>query len=513
VNRGLGRGTMAIGAAVTLFLACPEPWLPGVRARMQDARAEATPPPDGALAMEALLGGDYDRAREAARSDLASAPDSESALRVLFRVLMEKGAYPEAEEAVRVFVSKNPGSGAAWNLMGEVLSTRGRRSEAETAFARAVAAKSVDALAAEASLGILLYERGLRAEGVVHFERLISAYNEGRASTASDLIAVGRASRYLGASNPASFRDALKAFDEAAALDPTHQARLRTGDLFLEKFNGTEARSAFEAVLERNPHHPQALLGMARARDFDGEGGVPDLIDAALETNPSYVEALAYRSGLFLALEDFSAARIAAQKALAVNPSSPEALSALAAAEYVSGDMAGFAETRGKAEAAFPKSAELLVTVAEAAVRNRLYREAEGLAREALKLDPHSWAALASLGQNQLRLGDIEGARRSLEASFAGDPYNVWVKNTLDLMDTFVNYETVRRGRFELFLNKKEAGVLVSPMEALATEAMEKLSVCYGFSPTDTIRVEARRRVNEGRSTGGPLFGTNWPTW
>ncbi len=442
-------------------------------------------------AAEALRRGEYARALEAGRADLIAAPQSMPALSTVVRALMETGAYGEAEEAVRAFISRNPKTNDAWNSLGDVLVARGRRGEAEAAYTRAIAARGPSALAAEASLGVLLHDRGLLAEANARFERLVSAYNSGRATTAQDLIAVGKACRYLGATNPDAFKDALKAFDEAAALDETYEARLRTGDLFLEKFNGTEARTAFETVLQTNRNHPQALLGLARAHDFDGERGVPELLDSALKTNPNFPEARAYRSGLLLALEDFPAARTEAEKALAVNPSSAEALAALAAAQYVSGDLAAYVATRQRAELLFPRSGDLLVNVAEAAVRNRLYREGAQLAREALVLEPQSWAALASLGQNQLRLGEIEDARKSLERSFEGDPYNVWVKNTLDLMDTFKNYTIVDTGRFRLFLDKKESGVLGPPMAALASEAMEKLSARYGFSPAGPIRVEA----------------------
>jgi len=486
---------LEVCAVLILSLARPGSGAPGplVEAQGQTVRPGAAGPKESVSAAEALRRGQYGRALEAGRADLVEAPQSVSSLSILVRALMETGAHSEAEDTVRSFIAGSSRSGNASKILGDVLVVRGRRAEAEAAFSRAIALRAADSLAAEASLGILLYERGLRAEATVRFERLIAAYNSGRATSASDLIAVGRSCRYLGAANPSAFKDALKAFDEAAALDQTHEARLRTGELFLEKFNGTEARSAFEAVLAENRSHPQALLGLARARDFDGERGVPDLIDAALKTDPNYVEARVYRSGLLLALEDFPAARVEADKALSVNPSSIEALSALAAAQYLTGDDAGFEATRTKAGTLFPSSGELLVTVAEAAVRNRLYREGADLAREALVLEPNSWGALASLGQNQLRLGDIDAARRSLERSFSGDPYNVWVKNTLDLLDTFVNYITITtgNGRFRLFLGKKEAGVLGPPMEALAGEALEKLSARYGFSPADPIRVEA----------------------
>lgn len=448
-------------------------------------------PPVRLSALEALRRGQYARALEAGREDLTREPGSVAALTTLTKTLLETGAHAEAEEAARAFLARSPRSAEAQNLLGDVLAIRGKRTEAEAAYSRAISGRASTALAAEASLGVLLYERGLRAEATIRFERLISAYNAGRATTASDLIAVGRACRYLGVSNPDAFKDALKAFDEAAVLDETHEARVRIGDLFLEKFNGTEARNAFDIVLRANRDHPLALLGLARARDLDGERGVPDLLDAALKTNPNLTEARAYRSGLLLALEDLEKARKEAETALETNPTSPEALAALAAAQYLAGDTPAFTATRKRAETLFPKSADLLVTVAEAAVRNRLYREAAQLATEALTLDPQSWAGLASLGQNQLRLGEIGAAQKNLERSFAGDPYNVWVKNTLDLLDTFVNYTTIETGNFRLFLDKKEAGVLAPPMAALATEAMRALAARYGYTATEPIRIEA----------------------
>ena len=70
--------------------------------------------------------------------------------------------------------------------------------------------------------------------------------------------------------------------------------------------------------------------------------------------------------------------------------------------------------------------------------------EAVDFASEARALDPRSWRGLAILGLNQLRLGAIDAGRKSLETSFAGDPYNVWIKNTLDLLDTFPS--ATRRG-------------------------------------------------------------------
>src|SRR6185503_5183112 len=170
-----------------------------------------------------------------------------------------------------------------------------------------------------------------------------------------------------------------------------------------------------------------------------------------------------------------------ATRALETDPSSLEALSVLAGVRYLKGDEAGFEEARGHVLALNPRYADLYNTLAELSVRNRFYRQAVDFAREAVRLDPRSWRGHATLGLNQLRLGAIDPGRASLETAFAGDPYNVWVKNTLDLLDTFKRYETQRIGRLELFVRKEEAALLKPYLAAYADEALTKLEARYGY--------------------------------
>ena len=68
-------------------------------------------------AVEALRRGQYGRALEASRTDLAASPQSVPALLVLIRALLETGAHAEAEDTVRNFLSKNPKAADAWNAI------------------------------------------------------------------------------------------------------------------------------------------------------------------------------------------------------------------------------------------------------------------------------------------------------------------------------------------------------------------------------------------------------------
>ena len=302
---------------------------------------------------------------------------------------------------------------------------------------------------------------------------------------------MGEACRQLGPGDPQLYKDALRAFDQAADADPGDPSpRTARGSLCLAKYDSVSAREALKAVLERNPQHPGALLAMARAMDFDGERGALALAAEALRVAPNRIEARVYVAEARLEMESYDEAIAEAERALETDPSSLEALSVLAGARYLKGEDAAFATTRDRVLALNPRYADLYNTLAELCVRNRLYRQAVEFASEAVRLDPRSWRGHATLGVNRLRLGAIDSGRASLETAFAGDPYNVWTKNTLDLLDTFKRYETRRVGRLELFVRGEEAALLQPYVVAYANEALEKLEARYGYRVEAPVRVE-----------------------
>jgi tetratricopeptide (TPR) repeat protein len=160
---------------------------------------------------------------------------------------------------------------------------------------------------------------------------------------------------------------------------------------------------------------------------------------------------------------------------------------------YLKGDRVGFDTAARPARALGPRGAELYAKVAELTARVRGYREAADLARQAVALDPKSWRGHSVLGMNLLRLGDVEEGRRELETAFKGDPYDVWTKNTLDLLDTFKDYDVITAGRFQFLVEKKESELLAPYLTELAEEAYATLSARYTYTPRGPIRVELYR--------------------
>ena len=441
-----------------------------------------------AEARELLQAGQYEDAAGAFRTILENDPSSYDVRRDLIRALLATGKYDASELLAR----EAPAPSSFANTLGEILVLRGRAEEAAKAFQESIDANARDALTAEVNLAELLFSLGEIEEAMARFDRFIDIYNtsDGRLS-ATELVAVGRAVRYLGRTNPGLFQDALRAFDEAASLAPMwHEPRVRAGELFLEKYSSTDAQSEFEKVLGVNPRHPGALLGLARALEFDGTSDAGRVLGQLLEINSNHLEARALLANQHLTRERYQDAYKQAEMALAINPHSLVALTTLAGAHLVTGELEKFQEVRERVLQLNPRYSGLDTKLAELAVQTRRYGDAVTRAEAAVELDPYSWTAWGLLGMNELRLGDVEQGRTHLMRAFEGDPYNPWFKNNLDLLDTFERFEIHETDHFELFLHGTESSLLATYLAPIAEEAYESLTRRYGGEPLLPVRAE-----------------------
>ncbi|HEU4629554.1 MAG TPA: tetratricopeptide repeat protein, partial [Gemmatimonadaceae bacterium] len=380
-----------------------------------------------AAAATALRTGRYDDAL-ARLQRLAALPAGDAQARAadrrqLLRTLLTVGHYEEAERLARQYVAEPDGALVA-TAAGEVLLARGKAGDAEPLLARA-ATGAPDSLTARLRLAELRLARGDRAAAMRDFDAFIDVYRNAQGRlTSEQLAAVAGALRHLGRANPQLYKDALRVYDEAVAADSANlDARVRLGELFLEKYNGPEAASTLGAVLRVNPRHPAALVAAARQAYEAGEGDPRALLRRALETNPDYPPAHALLARLALDLEDHATARAEAERALTVDPAEAEALAVLAATHHFGGDAAGFDAVRRRAEAQGLAAADFYVTLADLSARSRLYADAVTFAGRAVAVDSAAARALALLGVNLLRTGDAAAARQALEAGFARDPY------------------------------------------------------------------------------------------
>jgi tetratricopeptide (TPR) repeat protein len=453
----------------------------------QEPRSQAATP------RAAYLAGEYDRARELAETALRGNPSDADAAVALIRSFTDVGRVSDAI-ARGTALSVQPAMAARTGLaLGDAFRAAGSPDRSREAYTRALAGP--DSLLAVYRLAELQFERGEHEAALIVFDRFIDAYNARRGTmTSSELRAVGLACRMLGRRDPQLFKDAMRALDEAIARDSTDlEAGVDLGLLFLEKFNSPDARQALAAVLRRNPRHARALVAMGQVLTFDGARGGAESVARGLEVNPSLPDGRAFAAMRLIDVERYDDAIVEARRGLANDSLAAEPLAAIAAAQFISGDTAGFRGSLSRLRARYPRSADAEVTLAEVAARNRLYADAARLAGEGVGRDSMSARALAVLGINEMRIGRMDEGRRSLERAFGIDPYDIWAKNTLDLLDTFKDYTELRTPRFVITAETKDAALLDIFVGPLAEEAYDSLASRYAFEPTPPVRIELFR--------------------
>jgi cellulose synthase operon protein C len=77
-----------------------------------------------------------------------------------------------------------------------------------------------------------------------------------------------------------------------------------------------------------------------------------------------------------------------------------------------------------------------------------------------------------------------------VEKAFKGDPFNVWAKNTLDLLDSMDSFRETKRGPFVIKASAQESDLLGPYAANLLEEAAAKLTAKYRFTPKGPITVE-----------------------
>lgn len=486
LSRSAGGNVFTIVVGMALF---------GLIAATPACAVQVDPATQRREAAGARVSGRYDDALRGYRA-LADAPAEPLATaraadrRDLLRLLVELARYDETVTLGTRYASDSLDGRYVAFPVADALRARGRLDEAATWYERAAAGP--DSLPARLALAELQLLSGNRARASRELDAFIDVYNNATGTlTSTDLAAIAGAVRQLGDEQPRLFRDALRAYDAAIAADSTNlDARIALGELFLEKYNGPDAAATLAGVLRLNPNHPRALLAEARRRYTDGEPGATKLVAQALEQAPDLVAAHVFRARLELDVENFPAAEKEAQRALEVDPASLDALALLAAVRHLRGDAAGVDAARQLATTRTSRPVAFFVTLADVAARNRLYADAVTFARQGVSLDSSAARAQAVLGVNLLRVGDMAGGRRALEAAFAGDPYDVWTKNTLDMLDAVRGYREVVTPHFRIVLDEREADLLAPYATALAEEAYARFAARYGWEPDGPIRVE-----------------------
>jgi tetratricopeptide (TPR) repeat protein len=431
--------------------------------------------------------GAYKEAIALFNSLLAKNPSDRDALEGLVFALTETGDYQAAEKRAADYLGAHPADAALRVGLADIKLETGRYTEAASEFERAARdAKAAVWLRAQLGRALALRAVGRNDEAAALLQGFIRYYNENSPKSAEELTLVARGLVYL-----EKFKDANELFLDAREADPLYAAAFTgQGELMNEKYHYADAASLFADALKINGSSTAALIGTAESKRLVSTLEPLDAVGKALSVNPNLVRALVLSSQLELEADNHEAAAKQVERALSVNPNSVEAMAVRAAIFYLTDRKAELEAETKRALAVNAKAGEFFDTLARFAVNNRRYNDAVEFARRAVELSPRLWSARTQLGIQLLRVGRMAEGRAELERTFEGDPFNLWAKNTLDLLDSMRDYQDTVRGPFLIKSAAKENGALAVYAADLLEEAHKKLTAKYRFTPRSPILVE-----------------------
>jgi tetratricopeptide (TPR) repeat protein len=393
------------------------------------------------------------------------------------RSLIDTGHYTEAEAAAR--------KSQAHHELAEVLAITGRYTEAIAEFdSAAKQATPKQALESNLRRAELLELTGQEPQARSIYESFVKYYTDNNPQSAFELTLIARALVHL-----ERYQDANDMYRAALEADAKYlEAQLSAGELFTKKYNYPDAAQFLSDALKLNPNSARAYLDIALNKRNDGGEEMIAAVTKALTINPNYVEALNLEAALALEASQFDVATSDLDKALKINPNSLYAHS-LRAAQFYLQDRDYEPEVAATL-AIGPRYGDVYTTLAHYATVTRRTEQAAAFARRAIELQPRLWDAHLALGMSLLRLGQMEAGRVAVEKAFKGDPFNIWAKNTLDLLDSMDSFRETKRGPFVIKAAAQESDLLGPYAANLLEEAAAKLTAKYRFTPKGPITVE-----------------------
>lgn len=454
-----------------------------------------------------LKHGKYQSAILAFAKRLQADPKDGKAQKSLLQAYLETGQYAEAETNAKKFLSLGGTEAQSRLMLGEVYAITGRYAEAIGEFEKAAQIASgadrkpaskpdeqsdekpdqeLIRLRADLRRGEVLRLTGNQEPAREIFLSVVKYSEEEGVSTAEGLTMVARALTHLG-----KRQEANDAYMEAIAADEECiEAQLGGGELYTSTYQYGDAAEFLNDALKINPNSARAHLAVAANKRIDGGDAMNAALTQALKINANYVEAKTFAAMIDLEAERFQSAVKLIDETLKINPNSLEAHSLRAAMFWLQDKQSDYDNAVKTALGVNPRYGSLYETVAHFATQTRRYSEAVAFLNQALKLSPDQWSSHLALGMGLLRLGKIEEGRAAVEKAFEGDPFNVWAKNTLDLLDTMKEYRETRHGDFIIKADAKESDVVTPYAAELLDEAKAKLSAKYKFTPRAPISVE-----------------------
>ena len=464
---------------------------------------------DLASGHDKLIAGDYKGAL-AELSKVTGRERAEARL-LLARAQVATGDYAGAEATLSPLTQTKDALGAAAHLALDDLRRMTGRTKDARADLEQLAKDRPDDRAVRTALGVVRYAQGDLAGAKQLFTLTIKEFDAGKLDLdkADDLDELAQAARYT-----AQHKLANDSYRATMKIEPQRTAAgIAWADLFNEKYSSEVAEQTLEEVFKVNPNDPEAHAAMAAViveTRYD-LAAVRHHLDAALSVNAKNARALRVRASLEIDQNQWDAATKTLDSVLAINADDVEAIAMRATIKWLRDDMKAYDVERKRAFAIDPAYAELYRIVARSAVREHRYVEAIELEKEAVKLRPDFYEAMAGAGLGYLRLGMEKEGIELLDRSWTGDPYNVRAYNTLTLFEKTIpkEYSFQTTKSFRIRYNNGEKAVLSRFLEPTMERAFADMVRRYGFTPKLPVTLElyADRSDYGIRTVGLPDIG------
>ncbi len=292
------------------------------------------------------------------------------------------------------------------------------------------------------------------------------------------------------------------AFRETVKLRPQlTRAGIEWAELFLEKYAAQLAEQTLEEVFKVNPNEPDAHAAMAQViveTRYD-LAAVRHHLDASLGLNPRNARSLKVRASIEIDQNQWDAANKTLDAVLATNKDDVEAIAMKATIAWLRDATKAYQAEVQRALAVDPAYAELYRIVARSAVREHRYVEAIELEKQAVKLKPDFYEAMAGVGLGYLRLGMEKEGIEWLDKSWAGDQYNIRTFNTRTLFKETIpkDYTFGTSKNFRIRYHNDEKAVLARYLEPTMERAFADMVRRYGFTPKTPVTLELYAERND----------------
>ncbi len=460
---------------------------------------------DLAEGRDKLVAGDY----KAAIAELATVGGKDrSASRILLaRAQIATGDYAAAEGTLAPIAQSKDSLGAeARILLNDLRLRTGRIADARKDLEALFKARPDDR-AVRTALAEVRYTQGDVVDAKNLFDETIKEFDAQKLDLDDPeqlyllAQAAKRTSQYELAND--SYRAALKVLTAPPAKLKAKMATLlhmhaeigvHWADLFSRKYASELAAQTLEEVFKINPNDPDAHAAMAGViveTTYD-LAAVRHHLDAALKINPKHARALRVRASIEIDRNEWDGAQKTLAQILAVNPQDLEALAMKATIAWLRDDLKTYEAEKAKAFTINRAYADLYRVVSRSAVREHRYREAIELEKQAIKLKPDFYEAMAGAGLGYLRLGMEKEGLEWLDKAHKGDGYNVRTVNTLNLFENQIpkNYSFHATKNFKIRYHDDERPALQRYLEPTMERAFTDMAKRYGFSPKTPVVLE-----------------------